>query len=317
MQNKLRIVFFGTPEFAATSLAALVNAGHNVVGVVTAVDKPAGRGKKLQPSAIKQYAEEQGLTLLQPPNLKAPAFIDSLRALNADIHVVVAFRMLPEVVWNMPPLGTYNVHASLLPDYRGAAPINWAIINGETVTGVTTFKLKHEIDTGNILLQSEVPIEENDTAGSLHDKLMHEGANLLLQSVDLIAAGKINLKPQPKGVGKHAPKIQKSDCLIKLDQTAEQVRNFIRGMAPFPGAFLKIEGSSDQLENWKVFEVEVTQEPSTKHGLLIQRDDVAMVSANDYWLKITTMQTPGKKRMTSTEFLRGYNGKLDSLTIAQ
>jgi methionyl-tRNA formyltransferase len=236
----LRIVFMGTPEFAVASLDALVQAGCNVVGVITAPDKPAGRGMQLQGSAVKKYALEKGLHLLQPEKLKNPEFVESLRALKADLQVVVAFRMLPEIVWNMPPMGTLNVHGSLLPHYRGAAPINWAVINGEKETGVTTFRLKHEIDTGDILLQERMPIGEDETAGEVHDRMKELGAALLVRTVQGLAADTIKEQPQSHldpATLKHAPKIFTDTCRIDWSRPVAEVHNLVRGLAPFPGAF--------------------------------------------------------------------------------
>ncbi|HEY1112185.1 MAG TPA: methionyl-tRNA formyltransferase, partial [Chitinophagaceae bacterium] len=233
----LRIVFMGTPEFAVASLDALVNAGCTIVGVITAPDKPAGRGMKLQESAVKKYAEEKGLHVLQPEKLRNPKFLEELRDLRADLQIVVAFRMLPEAVWNMPPMGTINVHGSLLPQYRGAAPINWAIINGEKETGVTTFKLKHEIDTGDILLQDRIPIGENDTAGEVHDRMKEVGARLLVRTVQGLADGSLKEVPQLSVVAseadiRHAPKIFTDTCRIDWSQPAANIHNLIRGLSP-------------------------------------------------------------------------------------
>jgi methionyl-tRNA formyltransferase len=242
--REIRIVFMGTPEFAVASLAALKTADCNIVGVVTAPDKPAGRGLKPQESAVKKYAVEKGLKLLQPEKLKNPHFLKELADLNADLQVVVAFRMLPEIVWNMPAMGTINVHASLLPQYRGAAPINWAIINGETETGVTTFKLKHEIDTGDILLQDKILIGENDTAGELHDKMKVLGAELLVKTIRLLAHKTLLEKPQT-GFDKeliHAPKIFTETCRIDWTQSTNEIHNLVRGLSPYPVAFTEMHG---------------------------------------------------------------------------
>src|SRR5688572_19640495 len=239
---KPRIVFMGTPDFAVASLDALIKAGHNIVGVITAPDKPAGRGMKLNESAVKKFALEHSLKILQPEKLKNPDFLKQLKELRADLQVVVAFRMLPEQVWNMPPLGTINVHASLLPKYRGAAPINWAIINGEQQSGVTTFKLTHEIDTGNILLQQKVKIEEDDDAGSLHDKLKYAGAELLVKTVEGIVENKITGQPQPQGATLHAPKLNTETAKINWNLPAEKIHNLIRGLSPYPAAFTELKG---------------------------------------------------------------------------
>ncbi len=246
--NKLRIVFMGTPEFAVPSLNKLYEAGYDIAGVITAPDKPAGRGMKLSESAVKKYALEKNLKILQPAKLKDPGFIKELEALKADVQVVVAFRMLPEAVWNMPPLGTINLHGSLLPQYRGAAPINWAIINGEKETGVTTFKLKHEIDTGDILLQQKIKIEEDETAGSLHDKMMDVGADLLLQTINQLEQGTIKEVPQnsPFTIDHSppplAPKIFTEMCEINWNKNVKDIYNFIRGLSPYPAAFTYLNG---------------------------------------------------------------------------
>src|SRR5688572_21411064 len=243
-----RIVFMGTPEFAVASLDALVKAGYNIVGVVTAPDKPAGRGMKLQESAIKKYAVDHGLKILQPEKLKSPEFLNELRELNADLQVVVAFRMLPEVVWNMPRMGTINLHGSLLPQYRGAAPINWAVINGERETGVTTFKLKHEIDTGNILLQEGFQIGEDDTAGDVHDKMKDLGAQLLIKTVKGLADGTLKETPQTSELIhsplKHAPKIFPDNSKIDFSKSVDEIYNLIRGLSPVPGAFTYLNGKT-------------------------------------------------------------------------
>lgn len=241
--QSLRIVFMGTPEFAVASLDALVKAGCTIVGVVTAPDKPAGRGMKLTESAVKQYAIAHQLPVLQPEKLKAENFLEELKLLKADIQVVVAFRMLPEVVWNMPAMGTINLHGSLLPQYRGAAPINWAVINGEKQTGVTTFRLQHAIDTGNILLQESFAIGENETAGEVHDRMKEIGARLLVETIRGLAAGTITEQPQQiEGSVRHAPKIFTETCRIDFTQSTEQVHNLIRGLSPFPGAFTNLQG---------------------------------------------------------------------------
>ena len=238
----MKIIFLGTPDFAVASLSALVDAGYNIVAVITAPDKHAKRGMQLQQSAVKQYAVSKNIPVLQPEKLKAPAFLEELKSLQADLQIVVAFRMLPEVVWNMPPLGTINVHASLLPQYRGAAPINWAIIHGEKETGVTTFKLRQEIDTGDILLQQKIAIEEEDTAGILHDKLMHAGAKLLLQTIQQLQENKLEAKAQSLlNDTKHAPKIFTETCNINWNDTVENCYNFIRGLSPYPAAFTTLQ----------------------------------------------------------------------------
>lgn len=295
----------GTPDFAVASLDILVQHGYDIAGVITAPDKPAGRGLQLQESAVKKYAAAKGLKVLQPEKLRNPAFLEELKALQADLQVVVAFRMLPEAVWNMPPMGTINVHASLLPDYRGAAPINWAIINGEKTTGVTTFKLQHEIDTGNILLSREVPIGEDETAGELHDELMHTGAALLLETVQGIVAGTIRERPQPPvlGTGKHAPKIFKEDCRVNWEQPVDAIYNKVRGLSPYPTAWTQLQGK--QLKIFRAGKEHATPpvapgEPLTDHKTYLK------IAAADGYLSLYEIQLEGKKRMDVATFLRGY-----------
>jgi len=299
----MRIVFMGTPDFAVASLNALVEAGFDVVGVVTAADKPAGRGQKLNESAIKQYAVSKGLKVLQPLKLKDPLFIDELKSLNADLQVVVAFRMLPEMVWDMPAKGTINLHASLLPQYRGAAPINHAIINGEKESGVTTFFLKHEIDTGDIILSESVSIADDDTAGDLHDKLMNVGAGLLVKTVKAIEAGDYTEQPQPQSNElKHAPKIFKEHCLIDWNQSVDKIYNLIRGLSPYPTAFTTLNNKS-----LKVFKAEYEEkEPGISPGSFLSDGKTYLkFAARDGFIKFTDLQYEGKKRMKVDEFLRG------------
>jgi methionyl-tRNA formyltransferase len=299
----MKIVFMGTPDFAVASLNALVEAGFNVVGVVTAADKPAGRGQKLQESAVKQYAVAKGIPVLQPLKLKDPDFIESLRALEADLQVVVAFRMLPEVVWDMPAKGTINLHGSLLPQYRGAAPINHVIINGDTESGVTTFFLKHEIDTGDVIFSEKVDIRPDETAGELHDELMLVGAGLLVKTVTAIASGDYQEQPQPQsGTLKHAPKIFKEDCLIDWNQPAIKIYNLIRGLSPYPTAFTKL---NDKV--LKIFKAELEdQEPGISAGAFLSDGKTYLkFAAQDGFIKLTDLQYEGKKRMGVEEFLRG------------
>ena len=302
--HPLRIVFIGTPDFAVASLQAMVEAGYNIVGVITAPDKPAGRGMQLQHSAVKKYALTQGLHLLQPANLKNPEFVEELRALKADLQVVIAFRMLPEVVWNMPPLGTFNLHASLLPQYRGAAPINWAIINGEQETGVTTFFLKHEIDTGKLLLQEKLALDDTITAGELHDELMHKGAQLVLRSLQLIENGTYTTNEQELLPGvKHAPKIFTEHCLINWNTTAEQVHNLIRGLSPYPAALTHLGGKVLKVYRSSKEVKAVSAAPGT-----IESDGKTFikVAVQDGFVYLHELQLEGKKRMKTDEFLRGF-----------
>lgn len=306
----VRIVFLGTPEFAVASLDALVQAGCNVVGVITAPDKPAGRGLQLQQSAVKKYAVEHTLNVLQPEKLKNEKFIEELKALHADLQIVVAFRMLPEIVWNMPPMGTINVHGSLLPQYRGAAPINWAIINGENQTGVTTFKLKHEIDTGNILLQQTIDITPNETAGTLHDKMKEVGAALLLQTVEKLASGEIQEMEQSQTrnekqetVLKHAPKIFTDTCIIDWNKPVDEVYNLIRGLSPYPTAFTKLHGKT-----CKIFKCNMLNEIPTEPAGFVITDHKTYLhfACTDGLISVTELQLEGKKRMQVDEFLRGF-----------
>ena len=285
--TKLRIVFMGTPEFAVPSLNILVENNYDVVGVITAPDKPGGRGQQLQKSDVKIAAEKHGLKILQPANLKAPEFIDELRSLNANLQIVVAFRMLPEIVWSMPSIGTFNLHASLLPQYRGAAPINWAIINGEKETGVTTFFLKHEIDTGNILFQEKEAIYPEDDAGTLYDRLMNKGAGLVLKTVRSIESGNYNPQSQITNQElKHAPKVFRSP--INWDQKSVDIVNFVRGMNPSPGTTAVINDKT-----YKIFKVSIGDGP------------LKMKTA-DGFVSIEELQPEGKKRMKTSDFLRGY-----------
>jgi methionyl-tRNA formyltransferase len=301
----LKIIFLGTPDFAVASLDALVQAGMNVVAVVTAPDKPSGRGLQLQSSAVKKYAESNGIHVLQPVKLKVPSFIDELKSLNADLQVVVAFRMLPEIVWNMPPLGTINVHASLLPQYRGAAPINWAMINGEKETGVTTFKLKHEIDTGDILLQARVAILPEDNAGTLHDKLMLEGAKLLVKTVQGLADDTIREMPQSNVAAtlQHAPKLFKEDMRIDWTRPVNEIHQLIRGLSPYPTAFTSLK--EKQL---KVYQAHIEPGTTNTHAGEFDTDHRTYLrfAATDGWVYIDELQLEGKKRMQVVEFLKGF-----------
>lgn len=302
-KNQLRIVFFGTPAFAEYALRAVHNRAYRIIAVVTAPDKPAGRGYQLQESAVKKAAVELGIPVLQPAKLKDPVFIEELRALKADIQIVIAFRMLPEVVWNMPPLGTFNLHASLLPAYRGAAPINRAIMNGETETGVSTFFLKHEIDTGSILLQQKTGIGPEEDAGSLHDRLMHMGAELVCDSLELICRGGYTLKPQPDGAYPHAPKIFTEDCRICWDRSATEIHNQIRGLAPYPAAFTEMNG-----KKLKVFRSQISSEPAVTCGKIeIRGKDTIAAHCSDFVLFLQEVQPEGKKRMSSKELINGLH----------
>ena len=299
----------GTPEFAVASLNALVNAGCNVVGVITAPDKPAGRGLKLQESAVKRYAVEKGLKVLQPEKLKNPQFLEELRSLKANVQVVVAFRMLPELVWDMPPMGTINVHASLLPQYRGAAPINWAIINGEKETGVTTFKLKHEIDTGDILLQEKTSIGENETAGELHDQLKELGAKILIRTIQGLADGTVKEVSQseiPNAQSEtiqHAPKIFTETCKIDWNKPVNEIHNLIRGLSPFPGAFTHL---NEKLLKIYRSEKEHKQPLITPGQFETDGKTFLKFAGTDGFILSKELQMEGKKKMNVEDFLRGY-----------
>jgi methionyl-tRNA formyltransferase len=319
----LRIIFMGTPEFAVASLDALVNTGCNIVGVITAPDKVAGRGLQLQQSAVKKYAVEKGLHVLQPEKLKDPEFLAELKSLNADLQVVVAFRMLPEVVWNMPPMGSVNLHGSLLPQYRGAAPINWAVINGEKETGVTTFKLKHEIDTGDILLQESFPISANENAGDVHDKMKETGAQLLVKTIKGLADGSVIERPQltahslqttdnrqsssivsgQSSVVKHAPKIFTETCKIDWNKPVDEVYNLIRGLAPYPAAFTFL-----QEKKIKVYKSgKINKIPTGKPGSFeTDHKTYLQFACSDGYISILELQLEGKKRIAIADFLRGY-----------
>ena len=306
--NPLKIVFLGTPDFAVESLKAIHNSVHQVVGVVAMPDKRMGRGRTLQGSAVKNYAVENDLFLMQPEKLKNPDFITELKALNADLFVVVAFRMLPEMVWNMPPHGTVNVHGSLLPQYRGAAPINWAIINGDTETGVTVFKLKHEIDTGDILLRKSIPIKPDDDAESIHDKLMVLGADALTESLDKIANGNPEYLPQLADVNlKSAPKIFKDTCQINWNQEVDAIRNFIRGLSPYPASWTEIKNNDKQL-TIKTYKASLELDSNTTPGNVITDNKTFFkISGTNGWVNILEIQIPGKKKMGVQDLLRGFS----------
>lgn len=312
-KKDLRIVFMGTPAFAVAGLKALVEGGYNIVGVVTMPDKPAGRGHAIQFSDVKKYALEQNLNLLQPEKLKSPEFLEQLASLNADLQIVVAFRMLPEVVWSMPALGTFNLHASLLPDYRGAAPINWAIINGEKETGVTTFFLTHEIDTGNVIFQEKVPIEALDNAGTLHDKLMIEGAKLVKKTVDEIISGNIHTVSQEdlissKKILKPAPKLFKTTCKIDWSEAGVQVADFVRGLSPYPAAWSEMCNSDNEIISVKIYEVDVKKElhQFSPGAIRTDRKTFVDVAVKDGFISLKTIQFPSKRKMNIADLLRGY-----------
>ena len=307
MDNKPRIVFMGTPAFAVASLSALLQAKMNVVGVVTAPDKPAGRGMQLQQSAVKQFALAHDLPILQPEKLKSPEFFEALKQWEPELQVVVAFRMLPEQIWSFPPMGTLNVHGSLLPQYRGAAPINWAIINGEKETGVTTFQLQHAIDTGAILLQDRIPIAPNNTAGEIHDTMMEVGAQLLVKTLHGLFDNSIKAVPQEKVIGnialQHAPKIFTKDCEIDWEKPCASIHNLIRGLAPFPGAITKIDGKIVKLFLTHIIEGTPTEAPGS---FITDGKTFAKIACKDGYIGLSDIQWEGKKRMPIIDFLRGY-----------
>ena len=307
----MRLVYFGTPEFAASQLEAILAAGYEVVSVVTMPDKPAGRGKKIQFSDVKRTALEHNLPLLQPEKLKDPDFLKALEACHADLFVVVAFRMLPAVVWKMPPLGTFNLHASLLPQYRGAAPINHAIINGETETGLTTFFLNEEIDKGRVILQEKVAIRPDETAGELHDELMHLGNQLVVETIKKIESGDYQTVPQEElddgTMLNDAPKIFKDFCYIQWDRDCQSIYNHIRGLSPYPAAHTKLQPEEGEPIELKVFasEIELTQHVHPAGTVLTDGKSYLKVAANDGFIHLTTLQQAGKKAMNIAEFLRG------------
>ena len=313
-KEDLRIVYMGTPEFAVESLRRLVEGGYNVVGVITMPDKPVGRHQDtLQASAVKQYAVAHGLPVLQPEKLKEPAFLEQLRALRADLQIVVAFRMLPEVVWAMPPLGTFNLHASLLPQYRGAAPINWAVINGETETGVTTFFLRHEIDTGAVIRQVRVPIADTDNVGIVHDKLMEVGGQLVVDTVDRILAGDVRPVPQESltdwGPLRPAPKIFKDTCRVDWHgKTLKQLYDFVRGLSPYPAAWTDMADGTGKTYTLKIYDTgKEACTPADPVGTVVSDGKTYLkVAVDGGYLHLKEIQLTGKKRMAAGDFLRGF-----------
>lgn len=304
----LRIVYMGTPEFAVTPLKALVEGGYNVVAVITMPDKPAGRGMKMQASPVKNYALEQNIPVLQPEKLKDEAFLDDLRGFKADLQIVVAFRMLPEIVWNMPPMGTFNLHASLLPLYRGAAPIHWAIMNGDVETGVSTFFLQQEIDTGDLLLQEKIAIGPEENMGSVHDRLMLLGAEVVCRTVDALLAGTVQPIPQPAGQVKLAPKLFKDNTRIDWTRSSAELHDFIRGLSPFPVAWTEMHGKDASVLGVKVFEAKPEK---AKHDLkpgtlVVEGKKVLKVAVGDGFILLERFQLAGRKALNSDEFLRGF-----------
>lgn len=303
MENKLRIVYMGTPEFAVPCLEILVQNNYDVVGVITAPDKASGRGQKISTSPVKDFAVANNLKVLQPTNLKDPEFIEELKSLNANLQIVVAFRMLPEMVWNMPEIGTFNLHASLLPQYRGAAPINWAIINGEKESGVSTFFLQHEIDTGDLLFQEKETIHEDDNVGMFYERLMKKGAKLVLKTVQKIELGDFTTFPQvQEGDFKKAPKIFKEDCKIDWSKSSADIYNFVRGLSPYPCAWTVLDNKT--LKIYKATKTEITV--IENENIQTDKKTYLRFACKDYYLNIEELQLEGKKRMTTEEFLRGY-----------
>jgi methionyl-tRNA formyltransferase len=303
----LRIVFMGTPDFAVSILKTLVENSYQLVGVITAPDKPAGRGQKLHESAVKVYAKSQGLNIMQPTNLKDEGFIENLKALKANLQIVVAFRMLPEVVWQLPEYGTFNLHASLLPDYRGAAPINWAIINGETKTGVSTFFIDEKIDTGEIILQKEIAIENTDNAGILHDKLMHAGSELVLETVKLIETKQATTKAQPQTEGpKTAYKLHRDNCKIDWTDNITNIYNKIRGLSPYPAAWCYLENGEETLDI-KIYTTKIEKETHQLNiGELVITKKELKVAVNEGFINILELKLPGKRKMDAKSLLNGY-----------
>ena len=319
-KDNLRIVYMGTPEFAVESLRCLVEGGYNVVGVITMPDKPAGRGHKIQFSPVKQYALEHDLPLLQPEKLKDETFIAALKAWRADLQIVVAFRMLPEIVWSMPRYGTFNLHASLLPQYRGAAPINWAVMNGDTETGITTFFLKHEIDTGEVIQQVKVPIADTDDVGIVHDKLMILGGKLVIETVDAIINGTVKTIPQEEmavvGKLRPAPKIFKDTCRIDWNNTVKKIYDHVRGLSPYPAAWTELhQPDAELLSPVKIYQTEKIVKAHTYRAGSIETDGKTYlhVAVADGFIDVKSLQFPGKKRLSTEELLRGFKITNDCL----
>lgn len=307
---KPRIVFMGTPDFAVSSLNAILEAGNDVAAVVTVPDRKSGRGQKVTFSPVKEYAIAHNLPILQPEKLRDPAFLDELHSIGADLFVVVAFRMLPQVVWSMPPLGTFNLHASLLPQYRGAAPINWAIINGEKTSGVTTFLLNEHIDEGEILLQSSTAITPHDTAGTLHDRLAEMGASLVTETIRGLAEGTLRPHPQPACETMHpAPKIFKTDCAIDWSRGGNEIANFVRGLSPYPAATTSMKDAQNSPVDMKIFDVEheMTTHSFPVGEIITDKKNMLKIAVKDGFIKILSLQISGKKKITASEFLRGYD----------
>lgn len=312
-KRDLRIVFMGTPEFAVTILDTLLENNYNIVGVITAPDKPAGRGRKLNKSAVKEFAETKGLNILQPTNLKSEAFLKELKTLNANLQIIVAFRMLPKVVWQMPEYGTFNLHASLLPNYRGAAPINWAIINGEEKTGVSTFFIDEKIDTGEMILQEEINIVPTENAGSLHDKLMHLGSNLVIKTAKLIATGNVKTTPQPEdAISKTAYKLNKNNCKIDWEAPIDTIYNKIRGLSPYPAAWCQLYNNENTLDI-KIYTAEKEIiEHNYEIGKIVSTKKELKVCVKEGYINVIEIKLPGKRTMEIKSLLNGYSFKEDA-----
>lgn len=312
----LRVVFMGTPEFAVTILDNILDKGYDVIGVITAPDKPAGRGRKLQQSAVKEFAFSKGLTVLQPTNLKSPEFVQQLKALNPNVQVVVAFRMLPEVIWKLPEYGTFNLHASLLPQYRGAAPINWSIINGETSTGVSTFFIDEKIDTGEIILSKKVPIDKDENVGDLHDKLMHAGAELVTETLEGLKMGPVPTRKQKiSGKLKEAPKLTKENTKIDWLAPVEEIYNLIRGLNPYPGAwcYLKNNGETISIKVYKVSCKKVSH--NEEIGRIVEEDKKMKIFVNGGFINLLEIQLPGKRKMEIKDLLNGYQLENNAIVL--
>ena len=306
--KKLKVVFLGTPDFAVASMKAIHESDHELIGAITMPDKPAGRGKKLQSSPVKNYAVEQNIPLLQPSSLKDEAFLTELQSWGADIFIVVAFRMLPEAVWNMPEMGTVNLHGSLLPDYRGAAPINWAVMNGDEETGVSTFQLKHKIDTGDILLQESTPITDDDNVGTVHDRLMNIGANLIVSTLNQLSEGSVKPIPQEsfsEGPYREAPKLFKPDCLIDWNKDQEDIFNHIRGLSPYPAAYTVLVNGEDK-KNMKIYKT-AKSDKALKPGQILVETKQVFVGTKSSALELMEVQLAGKKRMPVKDLLNGFS----------
>ncbi len=311
----LRIVFMGTPDFAVTILNGLLDNGQNIVGVITAPDRPSGRGRKINQSAVKKFASENDLTILQPTNLKDTSFLNELKSLNANLQIVVAFRMLPTVVWKMPTYGTFNLHASLLPNYRGAAPINWAIINGEEKTGVTTFFIDDKIDTGEIILQSEVEINKTETVGELHDTLMHLGSELVNKTVQLISKGKINTIKQSIEETKFAPKIHTETCMINWDANLVTIYNKVRGLNPYPAAWTTLINGEEEIQ-LKIYNVRMElAEHHNLAGTIISSKKELKIATKDGYLIIDSLKLAGKRKMDIQSLLNGYTFQTNARVV--